>query len=876
MKTKILTNDQVQIAFLSYDRETGINNTKVACVLVMVLMPVGSLLDFFVYPEHLWYFFQLRVICSLLAACIWKLFKTSYGKKYYQLVKVGWYMLPTFFICWMIAVTEGAVSPYYAGLTLIILAVYVVLNGNIKENIITVGLITSMYLGACFIHGSIESKGILFNNLYFIFLTGVIAITGNYFYNRLRFQEFKLRYELDQSRQKLLEVDKLKNRFFANISHELRTPLTLLLAPLEKIRNEKNLLLDEETNSCLKVMYINTMRLLKLINDLLDLAKLEEGKLEIKSAAINIPFFIKGLISSIQGAIKRKGLKFTSYIQEDINNVSADQDKLEKILLNLIFNAIKFTPEGEHIEIKITKTEKNLIFKIIDTGIGISEKDIPFIFNRFWQVDASMRRIHQGSGIGLSLVKELIEAHGGSISMSSQKNKGTTFTVNIPYKPAPSNPPQTKESVQLNENPSSDDWLETLYRKAEYSPFLTRPQKAPQFKKIRQDNRPEILIVDDEPDILQFISSEMSREYTVLEAVNGQEAIEKAKMHQPDLIILDMMMPKKDGIEVCKELKLDPSTENIPIILLTARADEKTKMNALFAGATDFITKPFSSSELYARVKNLIKTSCLQRKLTEQNQTLGNSLKEIKQMEIQLIQTEKLASLGRMSAGIIHEINNPLNFLNSIIYVLAQKRKILPKEESHKYNETINDLEEGINRIQEIVSNLRTFAHPDQGEFSSIPILEVIDITLKLLSNQWKDHVSVEIDIHVNHRVYGNKNFLIQILLNLIQNAIDSVKLKHSEKSTTKILIHSQIKDELLYLTLHDNGVGIDKQHLDKIFDPFFTTKDVGDGMGLGLSICYKLIQKHKGHIKITSTLGKFTELILELPTKETHYEPTV
>ncbi len=885
MKTKTLTNDQVQTAFLKYDRETWVHNAKVACILLMILMPVGSFLDFFVYPTNLWYFFQLRIICSLLAVLGWWLFKTSFGQKNYQVLKILWYIQPGFFMCWMIAVSEGAVSPYYAGLNLLILAIYVVFHGNLKEDLTTFGLIISMYLGACFIHGSIENKGILFNNLYFLILTGIIAITGNYFYNRLRFQEFELRYKLDQSRKKLIEVDKLKNRFFANISHELRTPLTLLLAPLEKIRKEKNLHFDEETNDCLTIMYMNTLRLLKLINDLLDLVKLEEGKLEIKSTAINISFFIKGLISSIQGAINQKGLKFTSHIQEDISCVLADQDKLEKILLNLIFNAIKFTPKNGLVEIKILKKEETLLFKITDTGIGISEKDIPFIFDRFWQADTSMRRRYQGSGIGLSLVKELTEAHGGSISIDSQKNKGTTFTVKIPYKPAPLNLPQAKKSVELNENRSSNDWLESIYRKAEYSPFLTRPQKPLHFKNVRQNNRPEILIVDDAPDILRFIAYEMGREYTILEAVDGQEAINKATIHLPDLIILDMMMPKKDGIEVCKELKSDPSTENIPIILLTARADEQTKMRALFAGATDFITKPFSSAELYARVKNLIKTSHLQCKLTEQNQTLGNSLKEIKQMEIQLIQTEKLASLGRMSAGIIHEINNPLNFLSSILYVLGQKEKLLPKRNTLKYKENIQDMKDGLNRIQQIVSNLRTFAHPAPGQFATVKIYEIIETTLKLLSNQWKSHIAIKTHIDANHTVYGNKNLLIQVLLNLIQNAIDSVKLKHSDKLTAKILIQSQTKNNFLYLTIRDNGRGIDKKHIDKIFDPFFTTKKVGEGMGLGLSICYRLIQQHKGHIKINNAPQKFTEFSLELPInkkypskklKEPHYEPTL
>src|SRR5438046_12486 len=194
---------------------------------------------------------------------------------------------------------------------------------------------------------------------------------------------------------------------------------------------------------------------------------------------------------------------------------------------------------------------------------------------------------------------------------------------------------------------------------------------------LRSGKGPKVLIADDEPDMLRFLKSQLSSQYQVLEAVDGQQAIEKASQFLPDIILLDMMMPEKDGLQACKELREKTHTQSIPIILLTARADEQTKLAALAAGASDFLPKPFSTTELHVRVKNLVESYNYQRKLAKQNTVLEGTIEQLKDTETQLVQTEKLASLGRMSAGIIHEINNPLNFAATGLYTLRKKGKLL-------------------------------------------------------------------------------------------------------------------------------------------------------------------------------------------------------
>ena len=243
-----------------------------AAALVVFLMPVGVVLDYFVYRERLGFFLILRLACSALAGCIWYLHTTRVGQEHYKLLSLPIALLPAFFIAWMISETEGPVSPYYAGLNLILLAVSVVVHWSVRESLIAVGGVLLMYSSACLLKGTKEQLPLIFNNFYFLVLTGIIVITGNHFFNRLRFREFALRYELDQNRRqledsnrKLKELDQIKSRFFANISHELRTPLTLLLAPLEALLHQRGRVTDLATRDLLTTMHSNGMRLLKLI-----------------------------------------------------------------------------------------------------------------------------------------------------------------------------------------------------------------------------------------------------------------------------------------------------------------------------------------------------------------------------------------------------------------------------------------------------------------------------------------------------------------------------------------------------------------------------------------------------------------------------------
>jgi len=390
-----------------------------------------------------------------------------------------------------------------------------------------------------------------------------------------------------------------------------------------------------------------------------------------------------------------------------------------------------------------------------------------------------------------------------------------------------------------------------------------------QVEATRNGHKPKALVADDEPDMLRFLKSQLSQHYELFEAVDGQQAVEKASQFLPDVILLDMMMPEKDGLQVCRELREQSSTQNIPIILLTARADEETKLAALGAGASDFLAKPFSTTELHVRIKNLVESHQYQTRLSKQNQALESTIEQLKETESQLVQSEKLASLGRMSAGIIHEINNPLNFATTGLFTLRNKGKYLASEQRAEYAEILNDVEEGLKRVKTIVSDLRIFTHRETASRDQVEVTEVISSALRFLSNEWKERVRIEQKLAPRQTVWANKNKLIHVFTNLLQNSFDALKgKKFPDGERPAVWIEGRINDGRSIVCVRDNGPGIDARHLDKIFDPFFTTKEVGEGMGLGLSICYRIIQECDGRISVKTEIGKYCEFTLEFPIK--------
>jgi len=861
----------LKTAFFEYNRDVRITNSKIACMLVIVLMPVGVSLDYFVYPEQTGFFLVLRLICSLLAGGLWLLLGTPFGYRHFRVLGMGWFVLPSLFISLMIFFAEGAASPYYAGLNLVLIAISWVAQVDFFESLIATSLTLLMYTLACVGNGGGTSSE-YFNNFYFIILTGIIVVTGSYFLNSLRFREYALRSELDRNRHelqesnaKLVELDRAKSAFFANVSHELRTPLTLLIAPLDRLRHRGSSLPAQEEGELLDIMYNNAMRLLRLINDLLDLVRLDSGAIQIKREKVDLLPFLEGIAKSVSVVAEQRKLRFDSHFSPQTEiQASFDRDKLEKVILNLLFNSFKFTPEGGCVTLSATVEDGYLVVDVRDTGAGIAAADLPRIFDRFWQAESAATRRYQGVGIGLALVKELTEAHGGDVSVESEPGKGTNIRITadirgLPLEEAEAEPvPQSPPTA-----PVESEWLVQLYRRAEFFPahvLTANPAAAPQEDCV--ENKPLVLIADDEPEMRRFLISQLRVRYAIREARNGLEALDLARANEFTLILLDLMMPGIDGITLTRQLREEPHTAAVPIVILTARADEDSKMQALEAGATDFLTKPFASSELTVRCRNLVLQQQLQHHLAARTHELEAALEQIKQTEAQLVHQAKMASLGQLSAGLIHEINNPLNFANTAAHLIQKRYGKLAPEDRESLEAPIKDLQDGIRRVSEIISSLRSFTHPDISNFSAIPLRELAETSARFVQID-PTEIQLEIEIPPEIEVWGNRNQLIHLFINLIQNASDSLREKAAPEK--KIKLEASLQNDRILVICEDNGAGIKADDMNKVFDAFFTTKPVGSGVGLGLSISHRIVQNHQGEIRVESQENHYCRFIITL-----------
>ncbi len=443
---------------------------------------------------------------------------------------------------------------------------------------------------------------------------GILFALRRYELNR---QQWKHGMELERvESEKLKELDSLKSRFFANISHEFRTPLTLILGPLENLRSGR---LKDDPDKQYGMMQRNAHRLLRLINQLLDLSKLEAGKLTLEASYGNLVPFVKGLVYSFESLARHKEIAL--HFESDPNEIMGyfDRDKLEKIITNLLSNAFKFTPGGGEIIVVVsiadrgvqlnaaTITTEFVQITISDTGSGIPSKKMPHIFERFYQADNSYVKDQQGSGIGLTLTKELVELHKGEIRVSSEIDKGTEFVICLPLGKDHLKQEEILESsasVELHRG-APLSYLEELSESeaiTDASSTLSSPSE-----EIRNGEEVNIiLVVEDNSDMLAYINEQLSDAYQIIEAEDGQEGLKKSIDQIPDLIISDVMMPKMDGYQLCEKIKTEECTSHIPVILLTAKSSGDSKVEGLQLGADDYLIKPFDSQELRVRVKNLI------------------------------------------------------------------------------------------------------------------------------------------------------------------------------------------------------------------------------------------------------------------------------
>ena len=402
----------------------------------------------------------------------------------------------------------------------------------------------------------------------------------------------------------LAEIDHAKTVFFSNVSHEFRTPLTLMLGPLEDLLGSTNGMAPTERGQ-LKIVHRNSLRLLKLVNSLLDFSRIESGRAVANFQPVDLAALTRDLASNFRSACDQAGLRLVIDCPALPPEATIDRDMWEKIVLNLLSNAFKFTFEGE-IRVWLRADGQEALLTVSDTGTGIAKSEIPRLFERFHRIEGARGRSHEGSGIGLALVQELVKMHGGHIAVESEEGKGTAFTISIPlgsaqparvpFGGAPAASPTTRATAFVEE---ALRWLPNLTDREEFASDTDLAEMTPGMSELR---RPKILLADDNADMRAYVARLLSARHDVEAVADGQAAFEAALERRPDLILTDIMMPRLDGFGFIEAIRDNESLRDLPIIVLSARAGEEASIEGLAAGADDYLTKPFSARELMARV----------------------------------------------------------------------------------------------------------------------------------------------------------------------------------------------------------------------------------------------------------------------------------
>ncbi len=673
--------------------------------------------------------------------------------------------------------------------------------------------------------------------------------------------------ELSQTLQQVQDLDRLKTEFFSNVSHELRTPLTMIFSPIQQLQENFTTFSPHRIANLLNVVHLNSHRLLKQINQLLEFSKLKAGKSTLVASEVQLNDIVQRLVQSAGTTAEQRGIELRAELAPRLPMTCSDENKLDVAVMNLISNAIKFTPYGGQILVKteaFDKPEGTLLrFSVTDTGPGVSIEDQARLFQRFVQLDGSMSRAYSGTGLGLALVREFVELLGGRVGIDSVLGRGSTFWFEIPWQA------MTDEAPAI-ESPSRE-MLQMAFADLKDCRLRSEDYETP----VIDIHAPTILVAEDNPEIRDLLVELLCDEYHIITAEDGLDALTKLERITPDLIISDIMMPRMDGQSLCREVKSRRETAAVPFMLLTARSATSMKIEGLDCGADDYICKPFDDAELQARVRAMLRVRSMHVQLDKRRAELEETNQHLRQAQQQLVHSEKLSSLGQLVAGLAHEINNSINAVYNGVPALKLRlgklRKTVVVDDSSasgiKLREAFDKLdlladviESGADRTARIVSDMKTFAHPGRERNEDFDVHRALDLCLNLSTKQTALPVHIERDYCELPVIHGPFGQLHQVFLNIFTNAVQAM----AEGGT--ITVSTARDKQAIAISLRDTGPGILKENRDKIFEPFYTTKAPGVGTGLGLSISYSIVHKLGGKIECHSEVGHGTEFVIRVP----------
>lgn len=707
----------------------------------------------------------------------------------------------------------------------------------------------------------------------------------------------RMEAELKNAIETAEAANRAKSDFLATMSHELRTPLTMILGPLESLLAGQPL--DERVNvprRDLERVSRNAARLKGIVDDILDYSKGNAGQLGIDLQPVEFDETLVDMVESIRPAAEALGIDLVlGTSQPEVGRVSLDLKKIDKVILNLIGNALKFTEEGGTITVSTHVHGGKFEISVKDTGIGIPKDKLPILFRRFQQVDASTTRKYGGTGLGLALVKQFAELHGGSVAVESEYGSGSCFTVTLPRRIVddeqveatpnrPSLPRSDGQFARQLEHASRGRTTNVKPRQNDVTP--AKVQTAPQLA-VSADSpqhRPRIVLAEDTRDMREYITEQLESHYEVAAFENGALALEAILESAPDVIVSDVMMPEMDGMELARTLKSNADTATIPVILLTARGSADAVTEGLGSGADDYLGKPFNPAELLARVESA-------HRLRRAHLHAIEKTRELADIRLALAESEKLSGLGRMLAQLSHELNNPINVIQNnidpirdyqraIFQMLGELRMAIDGLEGadplvDRWREldidfAISDLPDALNtvssavaRIVAIQAALKPLIRDDLGQLETGDLNAIVREQIAAL----EPNIPKSVQLIAEYGDLPDVDFCAQQIRHVFENLFINAMEWVGDNGQIVCRSYALAGRERVRIEIEDDGPGVPDSLRARIFEPFFTTKDVRRGPGLGLAICRKIItEHHAGHISVESRTDGGARFVIELP----------
>jgi signal transduction histidine kinase len=853
--------------------ERNLRGIRVGLAAVAILYPAFGVLDWLLAPrEALPLLWSTRTLVLVVTLASWPIWGRPWFARWVVPCTAAYTWLASAGISVMTTYMGGLASPYYNGLTLPILAGGLLMVWPPDIIVAANASIVLTFIVANLVAGTVGDLSSAASNLTFLSGIALVSSVGQVMTFRAHRRQHEQRIHIELATAKLARahadlkrLDEFKSRFFANMTHELRTPLAMVLTPLELMLEGEMGEFTPSQRGSFGSMYRSALKLLKLINDLLDLSRLEESRLRLQVGDHELVHYLRTLVEQTGVLALRRDITLRFATTLDRAPLRCDLDRLERVFVNLLSNAIKFTPHGGHVDVSLRRVAGDALEVVVqDDGPGFPPDKAEQLFERFYQVDMEGTRRHGGAGIGLALARELVELHGGTISASSDGVRGARFVVTLPGKHAFE--PEDLSADEAEAATDGADWSVQLERRGAFR--LLDIEEATDRRIVERDPDEErrahtVLVVEDNPQVVQVVHMSLRREFKVLAASDGEKALDLVLREQPSLVITDLMMPGMDGLELTRRLRADERTRHIPILMLTARSAVDDRVAGLDTGVSAYLTKPFSPRELVTCARQLVKA---------EEQTAD------------LVLTRRMESVEIVAAGLAHEINNPLNYLKNAlarvkldadrVVELAGRARTAPlaagetadlERAGARMEEMLGVAASGIARIARTVEMMSRYGRGGfRRELVQVDVWEAVRTVVGIVLPATGRHVAVDVALEGDGGVEAIAEELNQVITNLLQNAIEA-----APDPGGRVQLRGSVDGDALVLSVQDNGPGVPPDVQKRLFTPFFTTKGPGRGMGLGLTMSRRVVQSLGGTLSLSSPPGSGAQFVVRIPRRQ-------